>query len=328
MTSAIAMEERQKRARHVLCVGAALLDTLFRVRVMPTGQGKVLPYDMLQIAEGMASSAAFAVARLGGKASLWGAVGDDETGERIIADLAEGGIDTRGMRRVSGARSAVSTILIDDGGERLIIPFYDPRLHQVVNSVTADDVAAFDAVLVDVRWPELALQTLLAAGEAGIPAILDGDVAPDGVIEILAPAASHIVFSQPAAESLTGTAEPVSMVRLLKERFSQAFVSVTFGEKGSYWFDDDSASIRHLEAPRITAIDTLAAGDIFHGTFALTLSEGLAIEDVMRASSMAAAIKCQQFGGRLGAPDRRELAAGLLNWPARALDVTAPPDSA
>ena len=66
-------------AKHILCVGAAVLDTLFRVPTLPQGQGKVLPYDMLQIAEGMASSAASAIVRLGGKASLWGAVGDDET---------------------------------------------------------------------------------------------------------------------------------------------------------------------------------------------------------------------------------------------------------
>ncbi|OWK23340.1 hypothetical protein AJ87_36595 [Rhizobium yanglingense] len=81
------VSKAKDRQPHVLCVGAAVLDTLFRVRKMPTGQGKVLPYDMLQIAEGMASSAAYAVVRLGGKASLWGAVGDDETGKRIIADL-------------------------------------------------------------------------------------------------------------------------------------------------------------------------------------------------------------------------------------------------
>lgn len=328
MTPTIPTKQQPKPARRILCVGAAVLDTLFRVHVIPAGQGKVLPTDMLQIAEGMASSAAYAVARLGGSASIWGAVGDDETGERIIGDLAASGIDTAGMRCVAGARSAVSTILIDDAGERLIIPFYDPRLHHGVQPVTAEDIAAFDAVLVDVRWPELALKTLLAARQAGIPAILDGDVAPEGVIEMLGPAASHIIFSQPAAERLTGASDPVSIVRLLKETFAHAFVSVTFGERGSYWFDDDDALIRHLVAPRIRAVDTLAAGDIFHGTFALMLCEGMAIEDVMRSSSMAAAIKCQTFGGRIGAPDRAELVEALTSWPARAVDVTRPADQA
>ncbi|MGO7536201.1 sugar kinase [Rhizobium leguminosarum] len=315
-TSSSAFDPPPGRARHVLCVGAAVMDTLFRVRSLPNGQGKILPYDMLQIAEGMASSAAFAVARLGGKASLWSAVGNDATGERIIADLSESGIDTSGMLRVEGARSAVSTILVDDQGERLIVPFYDAGLHETVKPVTKQDVSAFDAVLVDVRWPKLALRTLLAAGEAGKPAILDGDVAGDGVIEMLAPAASHIVFSQPAAERLSGAAELVKIVGLLKRKFEHAFISVTAGENGCFWFDDRSGEVFHLAAPKVRAVDTLAAGDIFHGAFALVVAEGLPIEETMRFSSMAAALKCQVFGGRTGAPGRAEVCNRLQDWDA------------
>ncbi|MBB4253805.1 ribokinase [Rhizobium sp. BK008] len=290
------------------------MDTLFRVRSLPTGQGKFLPYDMLQIAEGMASSAAFAVARLGGHASLWGAVGDDATGDRIIADLGESGIDTSGMVRVAGARSAVSTILVDDQGERLIVPFYDAGLHETVKPVTKQDISSFDAVLVDVRWPKLALRTLLAAREAGKPAILDGDVAGDGVVEMLAPAASHIVFSQPAAERLAGTADPVTVVGLLKQKFVHAFISVTAGENGCFWFDDATGEVCHLAAPKVRAVDTLAAGDIFHGAFVLAIAEGMPIEETMRLSSMAAALKCQVFGGRTGAPTRAEVCKVLQDW--------------
>ncbi|MGG7577190.1 sugar kinase [Rhizobium sp. Nf11,1] len=317
MTASSAFEPPPGPARRVLCVGAAVLDTLFRVRSLPTGQGKILPYEMLQIAEGMASSAAFAVARLGGHASLWGAVGDDATGERIISDLADSAIDTSGMTVVRGARSAVSTILIDDEGERLIVPFYDARLHDTVKPVTEQDVSSFDAVLVDVRWPKLALATLLAARGAAKPAILDGDVAGEGVIEMLAPAASHIVFSQPAAERLAGTADLVETVGLLKRKFEHAFISVTAGENGSLWFDDASGDIRHLAAPKVRAIDTLAAGDIFHGAFALAIAEGLPIEETMRLSSMAAALKCQVFGGRIGAPTRAEACDALRDWNVR-----------
>lgn len=291
-----------------------MLDTLFRVRSLPTGQGKILPYDMLQVAEGMASSAAFAVARLGGNASLWGAVGDDATGERIMAELSDSGVDTSGMVRVAGARSAVSTILVDDQGERLIVPFYDACLHDTVKPVTEHDVSAFDTVLVDVRWPKLALRTLLAAREAGKPAILDGDVAGDGVIEMLAPAASHIVFSQPAAERLTGTAEAAKAVGLLKRKFEQAFISVTSGENGSFWFDDRTGEILHLAAPKVRAVDTLGAGDIFHGAFALAIAEGVPIGETMRLSSMAAALKCQVFGGRIGAPTRVQVCDALRGW--------------
>ncbi|HEX8044308.1 sugar kinase [Rhizobium sp.] len=301
--------------RHVLCVGAAVLDTLFRVHELPSGQGKVLPYEMLQIAEGMASSAAYAIARLGGKASLWSAVGDDETGERIIRDLSTDGIITDGMLRVEGARSALSTILVDDDGERLIVPFYDPKLHETVKTVTADDIATVDGVLVDVRWPSFALKVLQAARDDGKPAILDGDVAPDGVIERLAPAASHIVFSEPAAERLTGTNDVAEMVRRLKQRFNQAFISVTAGAAGSYWFDDKSGEVEHWPAFAIKAVDTLAAGDIFHGAFALAIAEGKAPKDAIRLSSIAAALKCEVFGGRSGAPTRSQVIARAGHLP-------------
>ncbi|UWM78376.1 sugar kinase (plasmid) [Rhizobium sp. WSM4643] len=314
MTTSTAFEQPPGLARRVLCVGAAVMDTLFRVRSLPTGQGKILPYDMLKIAEGMASSAAFAVARLGGHASLWGAVGNDATGDRIIADLSESGIDTSGMLRVEGARSAISTILVDDQGERLIVPFYDAGLHETVKPVTAEDISSFDAVLVDVRWPKLALRTLLGAREAGKPAILDGDVASDGVIEMLAPAASHIVFSQPAAERLSGAAELVKVVGLLKRKFEHAFISVTAGEYGCFWFDDLTGEVVHLAAPKVRAVDTLAAGDIFHGAFALATAEGMPIEKTMRFASMAAALKCQVFGGRTGAPNRAEVGDALRDW--------------
>ncbi|MBY5420171.1 sugar kinase [Rhizobium leguminosarum] len=314
MTTSSVFEQTPGRARRVLCVGAAVMDTLFRVRTLPTGQGKILPYDMLQIAEGMASSAAFAVVRLGGDASLWGAVGNDAIGERIVADLSESGIDTSGMLRVEGARSAISTILVDDQGERLIVPFYDAGLHEAVKPVTRQDVSSFDAVLVDVRWPKLALRTLLAAREAGKPTILDGDVAGDGVIEMLAPAASHIVFSQPAAERLAGAAELVKVVGLLKRKFEHAFISVTAGENGSFWFDDLTGDVFRLAAPKVRAVDTLAAGDVFHGAFALAVAEGLPIEETMRFSSMAAALKCQVFGGRIGAPTRAEVWDALRDW--------------
>jgi sugar/nucleoside kinase (ribokinase family) len=270
---------------------------------------------MLQIAEGMASSAAYAVARLGGRASLWGAVGDDETSERIVRDLSADGVITDGMLRVEGARSALSTILVDDHGERLIVPFYDPKLHETVKTVTAEDIATVDAVLVDVRWPALALKVLQAARDVGKPAILDGDVAPDGVIERLAPAASHIVFSEPAAQQLTGTDDVIDMVRRLKQRFNHSFISVTAGAAGSYWFDDESSEIEHWPALAVKAIDTLAAGDIFHGAFALAIAEGKTPKDAIRLSSIAAALKCEVFGGRSGAPTRSQVIARASHQP-------------
>ncbi len=300
--------------KHVLCVGAAVLDTLFRVHDMPKGEGKVLPYEMLQIAEGMASSAAYAVHRMGGRASLWGAVGDDETGSRILRDLSESGINTSGMTVATGARSALSTIIIDNRGERLIVPFYDHRLHEKKRSCTPQDIAPFDAVLVDVRWPELALDVLTVARTLGKPAILDGDVAPVEILEKLAPAASHIVFSEPAAARLTGLETVKEMLPVLHARYPETFIAVTAGPAGCWWTEPNDPTVHFQETMSIEAVDTLAAGDIFHGTFALAMAERMESRAAIRLSSVAAALKCTVFGGRAGAPTREETEDAMRHW--------------
>jgi sugar/nucleoside kinase (ribokinase family) len=57
----------------------------------------------------------------------------------------------------------------------------------------------------------------------------------------------------------------------------------------------------------VHTVDTLGAGDIFHGAFALASSEGQELNEVLRFASAAAALKCMRFGGAFAAPQRVEV---------------------
>ena len=57
----------------------------------------------------------------------------------------------------------------------------------------------------------------------------------------------------------------------------------------------------------MNVVDTLGAGDVWHGAFALGLAEGMNEESAMDFANASAAIKCTQFGGRLGAPERSQV---------------------
>ncbi|MGH6762346.1 MAG: PfkB family carbohydrate kinase [Phyllobacterium sp.] len=96
------------------------MNTIFRLDVLPPGAGKYLPRQAVEIAAGMASSAAATIARLGRNVSLWASVGTDMVGERAVAELEAEGIDCSHVRRVDGARSAFSSVLVDASGERMI----------------------------------------------------------------------------------------------------------------------------------------------------------------------------------------------------------------
>ena len=148
-----------------------------------------------------------------------------------------------------------------------------------------------------------------------MPAILDIDVAARPILEDLLPHATHIVASEPAAAILCGEVAVEEAVSMLHAR-TGVFVAVTAGGAGTYWRDEATGSIRHTPAPKITPVDTLAAGDVFHGSFAVGLAEGWDMERTIRFASAAAALKCLKFGGRLGAPTRAETLAMLEGQPA------------
>ena len=282
------------------------MDTIFRLEQLPLGPGKVIPQDAVEVAEGMAAAQAASIVRLGGKAALWASAGDDATGDRLVAQIDGEGVDCTRVRRVAGARSGFSTILMDRSGSTIIVPRYDPSLTAAPEA--APELVGFDAVMVDVRWPGAAVLALTAAKAVGIPGILDADMAARDVLERLVPLASHVVASEGAGRLLTGGLDAKDACTRLAGGNS-GFIAVTAGADGCWW--RDGGAIRHTPAPKVEAVDTLAAGDVFHAAFALLLAEGKPMAEIIAFASAAAALKCIRFGGRLGAPNRAEVEAAL-----------------
>lgn len=292
----------------ILCVGAAVSDTVYGMESLPKLPGKYLPTKSVEIAAGMASTAAIAAARLGAaRAAICASVGDDHKGNWIVSEFEKEGIDCTFIRKVTDAPTAHSTILVDDQGERIIVPAYAAKLLADVDQLPLERISDFDVVLADVRWPAAAVQWLKAARRAGVPSVLDADVAPLEVLEALVPMVDYCVFSEPASLSYTGADSVEEALRKLGLRHPDAFMAITAGAEGCWWIDQSTRELRNLKAPTVQVVDTLSAGDVFHGAFALGIAEKRAIEDIVDRANVAAALKCMRFGGRLGSPLLAEL---------------------
>lgn len=290
----------------VACYGIAVLDLLFTVDELPKGEGKIYASSFDEVGGGVAANAAFAIARLGGTARYVGRVGTDTAGTRIREDLAAAGVDVSGVELVPGVASPVSAVLVDSMGERLIINHTDSSLF--AEPPQRPDLAGVDSVLVDVRWPQAAAGALETAAAASKPGVFDFDrPMADGGGRLLS-LASHVVFSEHALSATAGTETPEAALRLVAER-TNATLAVTLGGRGTVWLDGEE--IRHLPAFTVDVVDTVGAGDIFHGAFALALAERQPMGNAVRFASAAAAIKCSRPGARLGAPHRDEVEALL-----------------
>lgn len=285
----------------VFCIGIAVLDYVYGVGVMPTTATKHRSTKLEVVGGGIAANAAVAVARLGGRALLATRLGPDVAGDAIRAELEAEGVDMSLSRPVAGRRSPVSAIMVDPAGERMIVSYSDPDMPADPGWLPAALPSGVGAVLADTRWEEGGLPMFRLARAAGVPAILDGDRKPQlpGVLE----AATHVAFSEQGLAEQTGLSDPAEALRSFGPH--PAWLAVTCGSGGVFVWSKGELS--HVPAFAVDAVDTLGAGDVWHGAFALALAEGRDEMDAVRFASAAAAIKCTRFGGRKGAPDRAEL---------------------
>jgi sulfofructose kinase len=294
----------------VICLGCAFWDTIFKVDRIPHHGTKVLPEKAVQAASGMATAAAATIARLGWSVELWARIGDDPTGDSFLLDLSREAIRIDRVRRIPGARTAFSTILVDSAGERLVVPYTDPSLDPDPGWLPLREVANAAAVLVDMRWLEGARALLAEARRHKVPTILDADIAPTDALREMTTLADHVLFSEPALFSLAASGSPREALVKIAENLEADVVGVTLGAAGSLiWQRGASVAGTVSEFPSIPirAADTLNAGDVWHGAYVYGLVNNWGVGRAAQMANVAAAMKCEHFGGRLGSPRLLEL---------------------
>jgi sugar/nucleoside kinase (ribokinase family) len=295
-----------KIAPRILCIGMPVRDLTFRVSGVPGRGSKENATHFDEICGGNALNAAIGIVRLGGRASICGPMGDvREASSRFIFEkLAHEGIETKHLVHMPGLVTPISAVMVDPSGERTIVTFRDPELWKVQLPATETLLDDCAAILTESRCAEFCTELCAEAQRRGIPVIVDVDRAMS-LREGLLNASSHLVFS---SEPLQETADVADDAQALKKiaKLTPSFLAGTRGARGTIWLDGNQA-IQETPAFPVHTVDTLGAGDVFHGAFALAITEGQALREALRFASAAAALKCTRFGGAFAAPQRIEV---------------------
>lgn len=283
----------------VLCVGAAVVDFVFQLPELPDRAEKYGTESASLVGGGCAANAAVAVSRLGGKAILGARLGDDAIGDMVVAGVAAEGVDCANVTRTPGARSSYSSVYIDQHGERQIVNFRGAGLKLETGWFAG--LESLGAVLTDTRRVAAAVDALALARTRGVPGVLDGEAPVDpGLVSL----ASHAAFSMQGLRDLAPGLGPEEALQKISAEHG-CWACVTDGANGVWFTGFDG--IEHIPAFAVTPVDTLGAGDIWHGAFALALAEGQDEPEAILFASAAAALKCMKPGGRDGAPSRTDL---------------------
>ncbi|MDE5464783.1 sugar kinase [Bradyrhizobium sp. CSS354] len=300
-------------APRVLCIGIPVRDLTFRVEAVPARGSKANATHLAEICGGNALNAAIAIARLGGRVSFAGPMGDArETSSRFILERMEAeGIETTHIVRMPGLTTPVSAIMIEPSGERTLTIYRDPMLSTVQLPDADKLLADCQAVLVESRCASFCTDLCTEARRRGIAVVVGVDRAMS-LQDSLLTAASHLLFASEQVQETAGITDDGEALQRLAA-LTPAFLASTRGPHGTIWLNE-TGKLEETPAVSVQAVDTLGAGDVFHGAFTLRLAEGSDVRQALQFAAGAAALKCTRHGGGLAAPQRLEVEE-LLNTP-------------
>lgn len=305
-----------------LFIGLAVLDVIQLVDAPPGPDEKIVALDQAVAAGGPAANAAVAFAALGGRALLAAPVGAGPLAELIRADLTACGVELIDCAAAPTARGAaaagpsVSSCTISAAtGERSVVSTNararpDPAPLSALSDAVAAGAPAPDVVLIDGHNPPLARAGLDLAERVGALRLMDAgswkDDAADlpGRCDVVAPSAR---FHPPGPAG--ALREPADVAAWLRGRGAGAVVLTRGSAPVLWWCGERSGS---AAPPAVGAVDTLGAGDVFHGALALACAlpgrrsggggeariAPTALADAVASACAVAAASTEHFGTR------------------------------
>ncbi|MGD1932265.1 MAG: PfkB family carbohydrate kinase [Leptolyngbyaceae cyanobacterium] len=274
-------------------VGLITLDCLYQTRRSLQPNEKQVAEAMLLAAGGPATNAAIAFQALGGQARLVGALGQHPLTTVVRDDLAQQGVELVDLTPTATAPPPFSSIVVNvETGDRAVISrnAADRPMPRAPFPHTLLDQA--DCLLLDGHQMALGCHLAQRARPQRWPVVIDAGSWKPGFDQLL-PLATTVIAS--ANFHPPGTSTAAAAIAYLRS-LNVPQIAVTRG--GEALLYQTEAAAGSLPVSAIQPIDTLGAGDIFHGAFCYYATQTADFVTALRCSAAVATLACQSWGTR------------------------------
>lgn len=271
-----------------LFIGLTSIDLIYPFDHFPIENTKNKSSSRIIDIGGPATNAAFAFTALGGKATLVSLIGQQPFAAFMKGKLREYDIQHIDLNSQSTQQPEMASILLNTkNGSRTVFTEKPKRVYQV--NTPPINLANFDVICIDGFFGAYVLQ-LLKKNKTNTPVVFDGGSykeQTDSLLDLVDYPIFSEHFSAPKHSSLKA---------YLKEKQIQPF-AITKGEKAIELVE--KGLNYQIEVPKTNAIDTLGAGDIFHGAFAkYIIQEKHDFKSALENAATIASLSCQFIGAR------------------------------
>lgn len=298
-------------ASELVVVGSLNMDLVVQLERHPIPGETLLALGMETHPGGKGANQAVAAARMGGRVSMVGRVGNDGYGQVLLDGLAREGIILEVGR--SPAPTGIALIPVDRQGQNtvLVVPGANATLQPA--DVEKLDWTGCKVLICQLEIPlETVAQAARLARQVGAVTLLNAAPAQPlnpnflALFDLLVvnETEAGLLLNQPAANPDSAAAMALQLSQWVPQ------VIITLGGNGAAWHTPKGPG--HQEAFRVKAVDTTAAGDAFVGALAVGLAEGLTLPQAARLGMACGALAVTQAGAQPSLPRRNEVEALLI----------------
>jgi sugar/nucleoside kinase (ribokinase family) len=275
-----------------LFVGLTTLDLIYGVAHLPKSNEKQTAADLAIAAGGPATNAAVTFRHLGNRAKLLSVIGQHPLTGLVRADLAAQQVEILDLAPDREDPPPLSSIMVTTKtGDRAVVSRNAINLQAEAHQIPSNVLQGVDVVLIDGHQLEVSVAIAQAAKAKNIPVVLDGGSWKPGLENVL-PFIDYAICS--ANFSLPKSFEEDGWVEYLRTVASPDIAITQGGEPIVYL---TQTQFGEIPVPKIQPVDTLGAGDIFHGAFCHWILQTDFVDALSQASAVAA-LACQSFGTR------------------------------
>ncbi|TFJ94195.1 ribokinase [Lentibacillus salicampi] len=282
---------------NVCIVGSINMDLTVITDKMPMQGETVLGDKFFTSPGGKGANQAVAAARMGANVNFIGAVGDDSFGPTLRQNLANEGVETKGIETMSDEATGTATIILSESDNRIIVaPGANNRVTPELVMQHSDLIKNSDVVLLQLEIPMETIMAVTELAEANkVPVILNPAPFQPLPEEVL----KNTAYLTPNEIELASMKEDP-----LFESIQEKLI-VTRGDKGISFAENGAE--REISGHSVQVTDTTGAGDTFNGALAAELAGGAELSDALVMANAAAALSVSKTGAQGGMPTKQDI---------------------
>lgn len=284
-------------------VGSINMDMTVTAERIPLKGETLLGDSIHYIPGGKGANQAVAMARLGAEVEMFGYVGDDSNGEKLLENLRKEGVGTRHIKVLKEVPTGIALITVGENDNTIIVvPGANGQVDQIYADSIKEELKAFDMVVLQQEIPLETVHDLICfCAENGIKVILNPAPAAKVPLDIIEKV-TYLTPNEHEAVLIFGEEETTE--ELLK-KYPEKLV-ITQGSRGVSVCRKNGEVLTVPARPAIVA-DTTGAGDTLNGAFSVQIAKGEPIAEALRYANTAASLSTEKFGAQGGMPTAEEV---------------------